>query len=237
MSMNDSLMLIAAILIPAFFLFFIYRVLIYILNSLHISYRKALAITFFSMSSTFFPNLFIPTSNHLMIFTFSSWEVGIHPIGVILPLLIIIGSFYKIKPDYLFIFLSLIPICLISYLMTTPVVDRGIISLFPLYLFPPFMTAVIVFSNKDRLGDHTSLYAFTLGVLGIIIGADIAHLPVLLSYSSIATIQATLGGASGFDLIILSGILSVLFEKIILQLRTFHDQKNESNIFRIKTFT
>lgn len=235
--MNESLILIAVIVIPAFVFFIIYRILIYILNSLHISYKKALAITFFSMGVTFFPSLVIPTSDHLMIISFSSWEIGIHPIGFILPLLIITGSFFRTKPDYLFIFLGLIPICLISYLMTFPIVDRGVISPFPLYLFPPLMTAVLVSSNKSRLDEHRSLYAFSLGVLGIIIGADLAHLPALLSHSPVSMMQATLGGASGFDLIILSGILSVLFEKIISHLRSLYDQKNNSNANKQKIIT
>ncbi len=235
--MNDLFLLLAVIFLPALFLFGIYRVLIYVLNSLHVSYKKALTITFFSMSVTFFPTLFIPVSDHLLICSVSSWNIGIHPIGFILPLLIIIGSFLKIKPDYRFLLPSLIPVCLMAYLMTTPIVDRGIISPFPLYLFPPFMAAVIIFLNKERLGKHASLYAFTLGVLGIIIGADLFHLPELINYSTTSTMQATLGGASGFDLIVLSGLLSVLFEKMLTFAKNTYEQKTEYKKKKIKTST
>jgi hypothetical protein len=233
--MNDLILLLAVIFLPAIFLFSIYRLLIHVLNSLHIPYKKALTITFFTMSVTFFPNLLIPTSDHLLIYSISSWNIGIHPIGFVLPLLIIFSSFHKTKPDYFFLLLSLIPVCLMAYLMTTPVIHKGIVSPFPLYLFPPLMAAAIIVLNKDRLGEHASLHAFTLGVLGIIIGADLFHLPELLNYSTTATMQATFGGASGFDLIVLSGLFSVLFEKILTFFKNIYEQKTECKKIKTKT--
>lgn len=102
-----------------------------------------------------------------------------------------------------------------AYLMTTPILEKGIVSPFPLWLFPPLMVGVIVLSNKHILRKNLYSYAFILGVFGVIIGADLAHLPALLNYTSTNSMQAIFGGAGVFDLIFLSGIFSVLFLKLL----------------------
>jgi uncharacterized membrane protein len=103
-----------------------------------------------------------------------------------------------------------------SYLVTTPVLDKGIVSPFPLWLFPPFVAAFICVSQKEKLEDNVCSYGFTIGVFSIIIGADIAHLPALLQYASTSPIQAIFGGAGSLDLIFLSGVFSVVFIKLFL---------------------
>jgi hypothetical protein len=205
------------IILPVCFFFIVYRVLIHIFESLSFSYKKAFPITFFLLASTFFPSIIFPGSENIFLFRIQSWNIGIHPTGFVLPVLISIILFVKNKPRWLFFFLSLIPVSFMAFLMTTPVLHKGIISPFPLWLFPSFMAAMIAVLNKERLGEQINANAFILSVFGIILGADIAHLPTLISLAPFSSVNAVFGGASGLDLIVLSGIFSVLFVNLFMQ--------------------
>jgi len=217
--MNELLMLvqlIGIITVPVCFFFILYRVCVQVFESLSFSYKNALFITLFLLSSTFFPSILFPSSEHIFLFSIHSWNIGIHPTGFVLPVLISIVLFVKNKPKFRFLVLSLIPVSIMAFLMTAPVLDKGIVSPFPLWLFPGFMAAMISVLNKDRLGEQMNANAFFLSVFGIIFGADLAHLPTLISFAPFSPMNAVLGGASGFDLILLSGLLSVLFVDLFL---------------------
>ncbi len=218
--MNEISMILgilSIILIPTLFFFLLYRASIYVYSSLFISYKKGLVLSFFSICATFFPSLILPTSDHIPLFTIGSWQISIHPIGLVFPVLISMSLLIKSKqPNWSFLLLGLIPVSFMAFLMTTPVLEKGIVAPFPLWLFPPLMAAVITVLNKERLSTSPCLYAFTLGVFGVILGADLAHFPELLSYPVSSSMHAIIGGASGFDLIFLSGMISVLFAKLFL---------------------
>jgi len=211
------LVIIGIILLPVLFFYILYLISMYVYSSLSISVKKGIVLSFFSIFATFFPSLILPASNHIQLFTIGSWQISIHPIGLVFPVLISISLLLKSNQiNWSFLFLSLIPVCIMAYLMTTPVLEKGIVAPFPLWLFPPFIAAMIAVLNKEKLKDKTCLYAFTLGVFGVIIGADVAHFPELLSYPLSSTMHAIIGGASGLDLIFLSGMVSVVFSKLFL---------------------
>lgn len=217
--MNEIRMLLyvlGIILLPVIFFYVLYYVSMYVFSLLSISYKKGLLLTFFSLGATFFPSMLLPVSDQIYLFSIGSWQISIHPIGFVFPVLISISLLYKSKANWQFLLLGLIPVSFMAFLMTTPVLEKGIIAPFPLWLFPPFMAAVISVSNKDRLTHSPCLYAFSLGVFGVILGADVAHFPELLSYSVSSSMHAVIGGASGFDLIFLSGMASVIFTKLFL---------------------
>ena len=155
------------------------------------------------------------------ILSISNWSIYLDPIGFILPVIICIFLIMGRHMHMRFILISLIPVSLMSYLMTMPVLEKGIVSPFPLWLFPPIMVGIIVILNKKLLREHLYSYAFILGVFGVIIGADLAHLPTLLNYTSTYSMQAIFGGAGVFDLIMLSGLFSVLFLQIITMIQKF----------------
>lgn len=205
------------ILLPVVFFYVLYYVSMYVYASLSFSYKKGLVLTFFSLGATFFPSILLPASNQIHLFSIGSWQISIHPIGLVFPVLISISLLIKSKqPNWSFLLLSLIPVSFMAFLMTTPVLEKGIVAPFPLWLFPPLMAAVISVLNKERLSTSPCLYAFSLGVFGVILGADVSHFPELLSYPVSSSMHAIIGGASGFDLIFLSGMASVLFAKLFL---------------------
>jgi hypothetical protein len=229
------ILVIGIILLPVLFFYILYLISMYVYSALFISVKKGIVLSFFSIFATFFPNLILPASNHIQLFTIGSWQISIHPIGLVFPILISISLLIRSNQiNWSFLFLSLIPVCIMAYLMTTPVLEKGIVAPFPLWLFPPFMAAMIVVLNKEKLKDNTCLYAFTLGVFGVILGADLSHFPELLSYPLSSSMHAIIGGASGLDLIFLSGMISVLFSKLFL---SFFETKTEAqDINKIQTY-
>ncbi len=229
------ILVIGIILLPVLFFYILYLISMYVYSALFISVKKGIVLSFFSIFATFFPNLILPASNHIQLFTIGSWQISIHPIGLVFPILISISLLIRSNQiNWSFLFLSLIPVCIMAYLMTTPVLEKGIVAPFPLWLFPPFMAAMIAVLNKEKLKDNTCLYAFTLGVFGVILGADLSHFPELLSYPLSSSMHAIIGGASGLDLIFLSGMISVLFSKLFL---SFFETKTEAqDINKIQTY-
>ena len=161
------------------------------------------------------PTIIQPNMLRIHILSISNWTIYLDLIGFMFPVLICIFLIVKKHIHIKFILISLIPVSLMSYLMTIPILEKGIISPFPLWLFPPLIVGVIVILNKSILRKNLSSYAFILGVFGIIIGADLAHLPTLLHYTSTTSMQAIFGGAGVFDLIFLSGFFSILFVKLL----------------------
>jgi uncharacterized membrane protein len=112
------------------------------------------------------------------------------------------------------------------------VLEKGIISPFPLWLFPPLMAAFITVLHYEKLGKNTSIYAFILGVFGIIIGADLFHLPSLLQFTH-SSMQATFGGAGSVDLIFLSGMFSVVFAELFLFIIKKLDQPRYTTFWHV----
>ena len=229
------LVIIGIILLPVLFFYGLYLISMYVYSSLSISVKKGMVLSFFSIFATFFPSLILPASTHIQLFTIGSWQISIHPIGLVFPVLISISLLIKSDQiNWSFLFLSLIPVCIMAYLMTKPVLEKGIVAPFPLWLFPPFMAAMIAVLNKEKLKDNTCLYAFTLGVFGVILGADVAHFPELLSFPLSSSMHAIIGGASGLDLIFLSGMVSVVFSKLFLSF--FETKTDAQDINKIQTY-
>ncbi len=157
-----------------------------------------------------------PLPLRIHIISISNWTIYFDSIGFLLPVFICTILIVRKHIHIQFILISLFPVSLMSYLMTTPILEKGIVSPFPLWLFPPLMAGVIVLLNKSILGKNLSSYAFILGVFGVIIGADLAHLPALLNFTSTSSMKAIFGGAGIFDLIFLSGLFSVLFLRLLV---------------------
>lgn len=217
--MNQATMfmyLIAIIFLPVVILFSLYLVYMLIFNLLTFSSKTSMMLTIFIMLTSFSPSLLFQHADGIFLFSISSWNFYIHPIGFLLPVLISCLLIMKTKVSWPFLLSSLIPVSLTAYLMTTPIIEKGIVSPFPLWLFPPLVAAIISVLNKEVLQNKLFLYAFSLGVFGVIIGADLAHLPTLIQLSTSSSMHATIGGAGSLDLIFLSGIFSVLFSKLFL---------------------
>jgi len=169
------------------------------------------------IASIIIPVYIFSTLNHIFILSISNWDIFLDPIGFIIPLATCVIFIITSKIGLKYLILGIIPVSLMAFIISTPILEKGIVAPFPLWLFPAILAGMIAVFNYEKMGERICYqYAFILGVFSIFIGADIAHLPTLFQLSTTSPMQAIIGGAGILDLILLSGILSVLFTKIAL---------------------
>jgi len=127
--------------------------------------------------------------------------VAINVGGALIPIIISIYLFFKVPPLIQFALVPIILVSAIMYLVARPVKGLGIAA--PALVAPLAAAGLAILIAQP----YAPYVAFVSGVLGTLIGADIAHLKdVFMSGPKIAAI----GGAGTFDGIFLSGILAAI---------------------------
>lgn len=153
--------------------------------------------------------------SNLYLFTYNNWIICINIGGGVIPIIISLYLAVKKKISPLKILLSLIVVSIFAYYVTYPDPNEGIISPFPQWLVPAMMASAlsaILYIDDHRKAAPT---AYISGTIGVLIGADILHLPELLSYSSKKPVIASIGGANVFDMIYITGILAAFLDAIL----------------------
>ena len=153
--------------------------------------------------------------SNLYLFTYNNWIICINIGGGVIPIIISLYLAIKKKISPLKILSSLIVVSIFAYYVTYPDPNEGILSPFPQWLVPAMMASAlsaILYIDDHRKAAPT---AYISGTIGVLIGADILHLPELLSYSSKKPIIASIGGANVFDMIYITGILAAFLDAIL----------------------
>ncbi len=128
----------------------------------------------------------------------NSYTLAINVGGFLIPFLITL----KLMPNLPFdkVLMGVFIVSLVSYLSSQPVKHTGIRVAFLLPLIATLFTAHIFVDPIIR-----AKYAFVIGTMGILIGADIMHLNKM---EKIGAGVLSIGGAGVFDSIFFIGILS-----------------------------
>ncbi len=196
-------MMIIAVLVFSFFLLIIYlRLLTKAYTYIGLPKGTASTITILSLllSPVFIPLVEI---NGKML----AVSVG----GCVIPIIV---SIYLMKKRLfsLGLWLPLFVIsAFISYLVSYPT-KSGIVSPFPLFLIPPFVTAIFAYISSLTTRENAASLSYSAQVFGALLGGDILHLPALLSMHLPAHTYLVIGGAGVFDMIYLSGLIAVGIE-------------------------
>ena len=152
----------------------------------------------------------------IYLFTYNDWDIGLNIGGALIPILLSIYLTVKKKISLLKIAIGIIGVTIVTYLVTFPDPQEGIVSPFPLWLLPAvaagFISAVISYKNYRKAVP----LAYISGVLGVLIGADVLHLWKFLSYPASGIETAVVGGASVFDMIFITGILAVIVDGLLM---------------------
>jgi uncharacterized membrane protein len=152
----------------------------------------------------------------IYLFTYNNWDIGLNIGGALIPILLSIYLTVKKKISLLKIAIGTIGVTIVTYLVTFPDPQEGIVSPFPLWLLPAvvagFISAVISHKNYRKAVP----LAYISGVLGVLIGADALHLWKFLSYPASGIETAVVGGASVFDMIFITGILAVIVDGLLM---------------------
>ena len=138
------------------------------------------------------------------LFMYHDYFLALNIGGAVIPLAVAI---YFISKKHLSAPLVLFGVALISIItfLVTDVKDIGVVSSFPYYLLPPVIATITALLMYPRPSDKTPGYAYTIATLGVIIGADIYHLPEIVS----EPFSGSLGGAGLYDMVFITGLLSL----------------------------
>ena len=153
---------------------------------------------------------------NISLFTYDSWNVGINTGGALIPMLLSIYLFIKNKLEWKKLLIGILIVTIVTYLVTEPVVNSGIVSRYPYFLLPAFfasITSVVLLRKNFR---KAAPFAYISGTIGVLIGADVFHLWTLLNMNTSKGTNAVIGGADVFDMVFITGILAVLIDGFIM---------------------
>jgi uncharacterized membrane protein len=104
----------------------------------------------------------------------------------------------------------------VTFFVTYPDPEKGIVSTFPFWVVPIIVASFlsIFFTWGDN--QKAAPLAYTIGTLGVLLGADGFHLMSLLQNEVQSTRLAVIGGASVFDMVFITGILAVLLDGFLI---------------------
>jgi len=121
--------------------------------------------------------------------------------GALIPMIVSFYLLWKLPSIAHYALLGTVIVALVTHLVAKPVKGLGIVT--PAFV-PPLAAALAAYLLPSG---SPSIIAYTSGVLGTLIGADLLNLHKI---PKISARIASIGGAGTFDGIFLSGIISVL---------------------------
>jgi uncharacterized membrane protein len=205
------------ILLPIFALYIIYLVLTRAFKDMGFSSIEAIIIVFvsFLFGLVEISILGFNISNFYLL-THNNWMLYINTGGAVIPIILSIYLSIKKRINWKKIGIGILIVTVITFFVTTPVPDKGIISPFPLWLLPAIFASLISVFLCWRDFRKAAPLAYISGTIGVLIGADFLHLWELLNFSSISSRNAVIGGANVFDMVFITGILAVIVDGIIM---------------------
>lgn len=151
---------------------------------------------------------------NLTLFTYHNWTIAVNVGGAVIPILV---SLYLIATQRC-TWRALIGIGIVAFFTynVTWVSSAGVTSPFPLWLLPPAVASLFSLLSCYKRPRHAAPVAYISGTLGVLIGADIFHLPDILALPASQEITASIGGAAIFDMVFLTGVIAVLIDALFV---------------------
>jgi len=207
------------ILLPVLALYIVYLIITKSFRDMGFSSLEAIVIVFvsFVLGAGIIDGYVGISFSNIPLFTYHEyWMVGINVGGAVIPVLLSIYLSLKNRLKSIQVFLGIGIVTLVTYFVTYPDPEKGIVSTFPLWLLPIVIASLvsIVFYWKEKR--KAAPLAYIIGTLGVLIGADCLHLISLLENEVHTTRNAVIGGASVFDMVFITGILAVFFDGLLI---------------------
>ena len=206
--------------------YFVYLVLTKAFRYLGFSQVEAGILVFVSFIFGFPVIIFGLNISNFTIFDYNGWILAISTGGAIIPILLSVYLIIKKRIPLKTVGIGILAVTIVSFIVTSPEPDRGIISRFPYWLLPAIFACIIsvVLLKKDF--KRGAPLAYSSGIFGVLIGADFLHIPQLLSFAPTRLgTRATIGGAVMLDLIFITGIFAVLLYGLIM-----YRQRSEAGV-------
>jgi len=208
------------ILLPILALYIVYLVVTKAFNDMGFSSAEAILIVFacFILGYGILDEFIGISFSNIYLFTHGKWEVGINTGGAIIPIVLSIYLMVKNKIRLRNFGIGILIVSVITYLVTEPNADRGIVSKFPFWILPAIAASLVSIFLYWKNKQKAAPLAYISGTLGVLIGADLFHLIELLNLqvTTETTRHAVIGGASVLDMIFITGILAVIVDGILI---------------------
>ena len=217
MSLIQLIQWIIYIIVPILALYLVYLVLTRAFTYLGFSNLESTIIVIVSFIFTFPIIIKGFDISNIALLSYNGWIIGINTGGALIPIFISLYLIIKRNISWKYVGIATLVVTIMTYFVTSPEPDKGIVSVFPFWLLPVIVAcfaSIILFKKNFSKG---AVIAYSSSTFGVIIGADFLHLPELLGYypTKLGT-MATIGGAVVFDLIFLTGVIAVLFYGTIM---------------------
>jgi uncharacterized membrane protein len=207
------------ILLPILALYIVYLIITKAFRDMGFSSLEAIVIVFvsFILGAGIIDGFVGISFSNVPLFTYHEyWIVGINVGGAVIPIILSIYLSLKNRLKPLQVFLGIGIITIVTFLVTHPDPEKGIVSTFPLFLLPIVITSLVslLFAWKEK--NKAAPLAYTIGTLGVLLGADGFHLMSLLQNEIQTPRNAVIGGANVFDMVFITGILAVFLDGLLI---------------------
>jgi len=207
------------VLLPLLVLYFVYLIITKAFNDMGFSTLEAILIVFvsFLVGSGFLDEyLGIPLSNIPLFQYQTDWIVGINIGGAVIPIVLSCFLIWKNHLRLLKVFLGIGIVTIVTFFVTAPDPEKGIVSVFPYWILPILVASITSVVLVWREKKKAAPLAYSIGTLGVLIGADGLHLMSLLQQETPTLRSAVIGGASVFDMVFITGILAVFLDGLFI---------------------
>ena len=207
------------ILLPILALYIVYLIITKAFHDMGFSSLEAIVIVFvsFLLGAGIIDGYIGISFSNIPLFTYHEyWMVGINVGGAVIPVLLSIYLSLKNRLKPLQVFLGIGIITIVTFLVTYPDPEKGIVSTFPLWVLPIVIASLVSLFFYWKEKRKAAPLAYVIGTLGVLIGADCFHLISLLENEVHTTRNAVIGGASVFDMVFITGILAVFLDGLLI---------------------
>jgi len=207
------------ILLPVLALYIVYLIITKAFHEMGFSSLEAIVIVFvsFLLGSGIIDGYAGISFSNIPLFSYHTyWIVGINVGGAVIPIILSVYLSLKNKLRPFTVFLGIGIVSVVTFFVTYPDPEKGIVSTFPFWMVPIFFASFIsiVFACKEE--SKAAPLAYTIGTLGVLIGADGFHLMSLVQNEVQTARNAVIGGASVFDMVFITGILAVFLDGLLI---------------------
>jgi len=225
LSLEEIGLWLLSISLPILAVYFGYLIITRAFKNMGFSSVEAIIIVFLSalLGYGFFNSIIGISFNNLPLFQYNNWQVGINTGGAIIPIALSIYLGIKHRYSLKRLGLGIIIVSIVTYLVTQPNPEKGIVAVFPLWIAPILAASIVSFWFLWDSRRNPGPFAYICGTMGVLIGADIFHLIELLQMEISSETPAIIGGAVVFDMVFITGILAVLLDGVV----TFQNPSSE----------
>ncbi len=160
------------------------------------------------------------------VFPYNGWWVGLSVGGAIIPALICASFLVRKRVGVGEAFIGITIVAYVTYTITRAEEGVGIVADVPLAFAPALAAGMYSLSVFWVDINRAARLAYTSGVLGTLIGADVLRLGEMLSFDAPSEGFAVLsvGGANIFDMVYLTGVIAVGIAIFILWVKVRRDR-------------